>query len=163
MAEAKRAANPGALNDDSKFMAKTRQSVAKTRQASDSGVLDNAIMSDEPSQRDLYPFTNSSEGIGSSVEKGLPCCLIPLVDPVVHSNDNTREAALSNQFRDAASVDFSSLLAQGQVYRECLGWTENHIRIALLQRFGKASQTLLTDLELIEWIAWLNTQIASKE
>jgi hypothetical protein len=66
------------------------------------------------------------------------------------------------QLGDANGTDFSDLLAQIQVHQECLGWMNEQIQDALLQRFGKASQVLLTDAELIEWSNWLKVQLSSK-
>jgi hypothetical protein len=84
---------------------------------------------------------------------------ISAANPAVNLESKTTS---SHQLGDANGTDFSDLLAQIQVHQECLGWMNEHIQPALLQRFGKASQALLTDAELIEWSNWLKVQLSSK-
>lgn len=52
-------------------------------------------------------------------------------------------------------ADFSDVLAQISVHRQLLGWTAIQVQAALLQRFGKLNQALLTESELMEWLSWL--------
>ncbi|WP_181357534.1 hypothetical protein [Stenomitos frigidus] len=60
-------------------------------------------------------------------------------------------------------VDLSDVLAQISVQRQRLGWTSEQVQEALSQHFGKASQALLTDLELMEWLTWLRGQARSTD
>ncbi len=55
-------------------------------------------------------------------------------------------------------VDLSDVLAQISVQRQRLEWTLEQAQEALSQRFGKTSQALLTDSELMEWLTWLRGQ-----
>lgn len=60
---------------------------------------------------------------------------------------------------DLGIVDLSDVLAQISVQRQRLEWTLEQAQEALSQRFGKTSQALLTDLELMDWLTWLQEQV----
>jgi hypothetical protein len=60
-------------------------------------------------------------------------------------------------------ADLSDVLVQISVHRQRLGWTPVQVREALKHRFGKTSQALLTDSELMEWLNWLKEQGRMRE
>ncbi|MEP0873251.1 bacteriocin immunity protein [Trichocoleus desertorum AS-A10] len=64
----------------------------------------------------------------------------------------------TDNFVDSSTDDFadwSEVLAQISVHRRRLGWAAAQVQTALQQLFGKASQALLTDAELVAWLHWL--------
>jgi hypothetical protein len=66
-----------------------------------------------------------------------------------------QETAVPTDEESLEVADHSDILAQISVHRQRLGWTPTQAQEALSQRFGKASQALLTDSELMEWLIWL--------
>lgn len=59
-------------------------------------------------------------------------------------------------------TDLSEILAQISVHRQRLGWTPVQVQEELSHRFGKTSQAMLTDSELMEWLNWLREQGRSR-
>ena len=55
-------------------------------------------------------------------------------------------------------ADLSDVLVQISVHRQRLGWTLVQVQEALNHRFGKTSQAMLADSELMEWLNWLREQ-----
>jgi hypothetical protein len=58
-------------------------------------------------------------------------------------------------------ADLSDVLVQISVHRQRLGWTPVQVQEVLNHRFGKSSQALLTDSELVKWLIWLRGQVRS--
>ena len=80
------------------------------------------------------------------------------VQRMAASESLAQEPAVPIDEGDLGIVDFSDVLAQISVQRQRLGWTSEQAQEALSQRFGKASQALLTGLELMDWLTWLRGQ-----
>ncbi|MEH2360486.1 hypothetical protein [Nostoc sp.] len=55
-------------------------------------------------------------------------------------------------------VDFAEVLAQIDVETERLGWTMEQRREHLIKNYGKRSLTLLTEVELLEFLQYLASQ-----
>ncbi|WP_442948171.1 hypothetical protein [Nostoc sp.] len=55
-------------------------------------------------------------------------------------------------------VDFVEVLAQIDVETERLGWTMEQRREHLKKNYGKRSRTLLTEVELLEFLQYLASQ-----
>ncbi|RCJ20892.1 hypothetical protein A6V25_05955 [Nostoc sp. ATCC 53789] len=56
------------------------------------------------------------------------------------------------------SVNFSEVIAQTDVEMQRLGWTIDQGREHLIETYGKRSRTLLTELELLEFLQYLESQ-----
>ena len=58
----------------------------------------------------------------------------------------------------AGPMDFSEIIARSNLELKRLGWTSDQGRNYLLQTYGKRSRQLLSDEQLIEFLAYLEQQ-----
>ncbi len=85
---------------------------------------------------------------------GLPLPLVMDSPPSAAPEPEAEEPANTNE----EPMDFSEIIARSNLELKRLGWTSEQGRNYLLQTYGKRSRQLLSDEQLIEFLAYLEQQ-----
>ncbi|KAM3099075.1 hypothetical protein ACKFKF_15665 [Phormidesmis sp. 146-12] len=117
--------------------------------SSNPGILNIPEPRDQPQQRGTEGLTDLPMG------KALLRQVEHLARPAISLGEFEQETAEPIDEESLEVADLSDVLAQISVHRQRLGWTTVQVREALNHRFGKISQAMLTDSELMEWLSWL--------
>lgn len=113
------------------------------------GILNIPKPSDQPQQREV-------DGLADlPIATELPKQIEHLACGAIVPEEFEPEAAEPIDGENFEVADLSDVLAQISVHRQRLGWTLIQAQEVLSQHFGKTSQALLTDSELMEWLTWL--------
>ncbi|MBE9254905.1 hypothetical protein IQ217_13860, partial [Synechocystis salina LEGE 00031] len=85
---------------------------------------------------------------------------LPLPLPVETEPELSEPAMASAEATDLPEgpMDFSEIIARSNLELKRLGWTSEQGRNYLLQTYGKRSRQLLSDEQLIEFLAYLEQQ-----
>jgi len=119
---------------------------------SNPGILNITEPSDQPQPEE-------PDGLADlPIERELPKQVEYLACEAIAPEEFEPEAAEPINEESLEVADFSDVLAQISVHRQRLGLTLAQIQEGLSQRFGKTSQALLADSELMEWLSWLQGQ-----
>jgi len=120
--------------------------------------LENVSFYDEPEEPgyihgiDQESFNNDQPGKINE----LP---LPLTTETHSPSANTApEAEASASNGSDEPMDFSEIIARSNLELKRLGWTSDQGRNYLLQTYGKRSRQLLSDEQLIEFLAYLEQQ-----
>ncbi|QUS62410.1 hypothetical protein IQE94_04040 [Synechocystis sp. PCC 7339] len=121
-------------------------------------VLTQAMANNSLDQLDELPFANPELQLDLATGRSPETPELPLP---IETEPEPSEPAMANAGATdlpEGPMDFSEIIARSNLELKRLGWTSEQGRNYLLQTYGKRSRQLLSDEQLIEFLAYLEQQ-----
>lgn len=117
-------------------------------------VVKETIISPEPSPEPDFDVSPSEPILSETAAEmpDTPASVDSETEPVAETSPPTTIKALTEP------IDFSEVLAQTNIEIRRLQWTQAQGRDFLIERYGKRSRQVLSDEELLDFLAYLKSQ-----